>query len=163
MALLDHAKRELRAAGYPVREGEDKLAEVLSGDDDINIMMADNVMELLEVFSKQGHSGMSAPFAISLFTTLAKQEPLGPITGEDSEWVDVSESNGSPMWQNNRCSHVFKDNDHAWDIDGKVFIDPDGSSYTSTDSFVDVEFPYTPTRVNVNVDKDGKVLNEQDV
>jgi len=161
MATLDHAKRELRAAGYPVREGEDKLAEILSGDEDINIMMADNVLELLEVFSKQGHSGFSSSFAIDLFTKLAKQEPLGPITGEDSEWVDVAEmGDGSPMWQNNRCSHVFKDDKHAWDINGKVFVEPDGSSYTSTDSFVDVEFPYTPTTEYVNVDENGDVIND---
>jgi len=159
MGCLDHAKRELRAAGYPVREGEDKLAEVLAGEEDMNVMMADNVMELLEVFANQGHSGFSAPYAISLFTTLAKQEPLGPLTGEDSEWNDVSEMCGNnPQWQNNRCSHVFKDETHAWDIDGKVFIEPGGGSYTNSDSFVNVEFPYVPKRINVQVDEDGNEL-----
>lgn len=161
MNIVKHAKRELKAAGYPVREGEDKLAEVLAGEEDMNVWMADNVMELLEVFTKQGHSGMSAPYAISLFSTLAKQQPLGPLTGEDSEWHDVSESSGKPMWQNIRCSHVFKDEDHAWDIYGKIFVHENDASFSSSDSCVDVEFPYTPKKVEVKVDDDGNVLEEQ--
>jgi len=161
MATLDHAKRELRAIGYKVNEGADKFAEVLKGEDDINDIMADDVLELLDVFCKQGHSGGSAGYAIDIFTKLAMQKPLGPLTGEDSEWVDVAEvSDGNPLWQNNRCSHVFKDNDLAWDIDARVFVDPDGCAYTSYDSRVTIEFPYTPTTVRFNVDADGKILDE---
>ena len=55
------------------------------------------------------------------------------------------------MYQNRRCPHVFKsDADGAYDIDGRVFVDPDGSSYTSRDSRVSIEFPYTPKREYVH-------------
>lgn len=57
--------------------------------------------------------------------------------------------------QNKRCSHVFKDKDgNAYDIDGKVFREPDGCCFTSKDSFVPVTFPYTPKTEYVDVPKD---------
>jgi hypothetical protein len=57
------------------------------------------------------------------------------------------------MWQNNRCCHVFKDNaGNAYDIDGKIFREPDGACYTSRDSRVPVTFPYTPVREYVDVE-----------
>jgi len=64
------------------------------------------------------------------------------------------------LWQNNRCSHVFKDADGAWDIDGKIFTDPQGCSYTNRDSRVMIEFPYVPKREYVNVDDNGVPINE---
>ena len=75
------------------------------------------------------------------------------MTGEESEWNDVSEMMGSPTLQNNRYSSIFKDPDtgRVYDISGKVFVEADGVSYTSGDSQVDVTFPYTPSTEYVNV------------
>lgn len=127
------AERELLAAGY---EPLDKIQQ--------------NVLELLEVFVRQGHSGFSAPFAVEMFRKLALHEPLVPLSGADDEWNDI----GDGMFQNNRCSHVFKDADgRAYDIDGRVFRDPNGCCYTSRDSLVYVTFPYTPTKEYVDVDR----------
>lgn len=76
-----------------------------------------------------------------------------------SPWNDISDMNDGPMWQNNRCSHLFKGADgRAYDLDGRVFIDPDGMSFTGTGSRVFVTFPYTPTREYVKVDADGEPL-----
>jgi hypothetical protein len=78
------------------------------------------------------------------------------LTGEDWEWSDVRHnSDGSIHYQNKRCSHVFKDETGAYDINGKVFYewytDENGekfkSHYTSRDSRVPVTFPYIPTTV----------------
>lgn len=133
--LIDHAKREL--VGYD---------DSLYGD-----MLPKAVLELLEVFSNQGHSGMSAPLVVQMFSKLAMFEPLGPLTGEDSEWNEVTDD----VLQNNRCSTVFKQADRfdgqAYDIEGRVFREPDGSCFTSSDSFTPITFPYTPTRVYVDV------------
>jgi hypothetical protein len=79
-------------------------------------------------------------------------EPIVPLTGEDWEWVNVAEQNGGPLWQNKRCSHVFKDNDGAYDINGIVFYDwyvnEKGeirkSYFTGQGSRVPVTFPYVP-------------------
>ena len=143
--LIQHALRELLAIGYqPVGTEEDGPNEWIQK----------NVLELLEVFSRQGHSGFSAPYCISLFERLARFEPLAPLTGEDDEWMDV----GGGLWQNIRCSHVFKSTaDGAYDIQGRVFRDPDGSSWTKHESRVPVTFPYTPVTeyVEVRPDTDG--------
>ncbi len=134
--LMKHAVRELASAGYGVDCGK------------MNQMMRENVLELIGVFSRQGHSGMSAPFCIGIFKTLASFAPFGPLTGQDDEWMEV----GTGVFQNIRCSHVFKGADgQAYDIDGRIFRYQDGSCCTNHDSRVNVTFPYTPKREYVDV------------
>ena len=99
MGLIDHAKTELEISGLFDKEGD--FYEGMTGK---------AVMELIELFSKQGHSGMSAPIVADIFKKLANYEPLGPITGKDEEWSDVRDiGNGKPWYQNKRCSALFKD------------------------------------------------------
>ena len=140
-----HAKRELQAIGYDLNDKEEGP----------NKWIIDNLLELLEVFAKQGHSGSSAPYCARTFKKLALFEPLSPLTGEDNEWCEVADG----IWQNKRASHVFKQTDryngHAYDIHGRVFKEPDGCCYTNSDSHVLVTFPYTPTTEYVDVEKGG--------
>lgn len=140
-----HAQNEFKAAGWLNNDGtfKNKMQEKI----------CKHVLKLLDVFHEEGHSGSSALYAIRLFSMLAKFEPLVPLTGEDWEWNEV----GSDMWQNKRCSHVFKDanrfDGQAYDINGIVFYDyhtdEDGnkakSYFTSGDSAKPITFPYTPT------------------
>jgi hypothetical protein len=136
--LRDHAVLELQMQGFykDLKEGDPS--------DEMTKMARENVLELLDVFDKQGHSGMSAPWIVGMFTKLAKFEPLGPLTGVDAEWTEVAQEDGEPLWQNKRCSHVFKTPYVAYDINGRVFRDPDGSTYPNRDSRVEIKFPYTP-------------------
>lgn len=127
--LVAFADRELRNLGFDP-EAEEGPAK----------WFYENVMELVETFVGQGHSGMSAPMVVALFEKVALYKPLGPLTGEDSEWTDI----GSGTFQNKRCNHVFKENGVAYDIQGKVFRDASGTCYTNRDSRVDITFPYTP-------------------
>ena len=123
--LIKHCRHELR----------DWFA-ASSGDP--NRWMADGTEELLAVFSSQGHSGASAPFAANLFRTMAAFKPWGPLTGEDDECNEV----GPGVFQNRRVSSVFKEGGEAYWIEGRVFRDPDGSTYTSQKSRVPVTFPW---------------------
>lgn len=140
-----HALNEFRAAGWIDGHGIycDEMQEAI----------CEHVLRLLRVFAREEHSGSSAPYAIDVFSKLAKFEPITPLTGEDWEWVEV----GVGMYQNKRCSSVFKQSDRldgqAYYIDGKVFWSwykskEDGtvfkSHYTSSESRVTVTFPYTP-------------------
>lgn len=140
-----HALMEFKAAGWLRDDG--------TYCDEMQEMICRHVLALLDVFSNEGHSGSTAPYAINMFSRLAKFEPLAPLTGEDWEWNEVSM--GSKCWQNKRASHVFKDEDGAYDINGKVFwewmpdLDENGptgkahkSYYTCRDSSVPVTFPY---------------------
>jgi hypothetical protein len=146
-----HALTEFKAAGWLDDDGNyiDEMQEAI----------CNHVLELIKVFSDEGHSGSTAPYTIDLFKKLAMFEPIVPLTGEDWEWTEIaremSGSNNGTVYQNKRCGRVFKDDDGAYDIDGKVFYNwytnENGkrfkSYYTSRDSRVPVTFPYTPTTV----------------
>ena len=119
MSYIQHAKREFAKLGYkPIEQ---------CGDDP-DKWIQENVLELLEVFSKQGHSGSSAPIAIHYFEKLANWEPLAPIMCTDDEWNDVV----NDMYQNNRCSAVFKSgiDGKPYYLDAIVWRNQTGSSYT---------------------------------
>lgn len=139
---LTWAEQELKLAGYDINDPEDGP----------NRWLAEGTLELLKVFSEQGHSGMSAPYAVALFEKLASWKPLSPLTGADDEWTEV----GPDVWQNKRASNVFKGEDgRAYWMDGIVFwewhsspdIDdgkPYKSYFTSRDSRVFIDsFPWT--------------------
>lgn len=143
--LYSFATRELKTLGYKSIDQEE---------DGPNKWIQENVLELLEVFAKQGHSGSSAPHAISLFTKLASYLPLSPLTGEDHEWKKI----GDGEYQNIRCSSVFKKGENVYDINGKIFKEPSGACYTSNKSRVSVTFPYIPTPKYVNVDIEGNEI-----
>lgn len=141
-STLNHAKRELALLGYtPPAELEDG---------DINKSAQESILELLEVFVKQGHSGFSAQYVLGMFFKLANHSPLKPLTGEDSEWDKVD----FQTYQNNRCDRVFKLTDgRVFDVEGFIFEEPDGARFTNSDSRVYITFPYMPTTEIVKVVK----------
>jgi hypothetical protein len=130
MSILDTAKVELEILNHGIDESAVES----------NKWMRNNILELLEVFAQQGHSGTSAPYCVELFKTLALHKVLTPLTGEDGEWNEVADD----TWQNTRCSRVFKTGNGAYDIDGVVFQDETGAWYTNNESRVSVTFPYMP-------------------
>ena len=133
--LKNYAREELTRAG------------LFDKDSDYDGMLGEAVMKMVEVFADEDHSGMSAGIAINLFSRVAKFEPLTPLTGEDDEWNDV----GDGVYQNRRCPSVFKQDGEAYNIDGKVFREPNGVCFTNRDSRVPVVFPYVPMTEYVDV------------
>lgn len=134
---VKHCRRELHAWF-----AEDKNSP--------NRWMAEHIEQMLMLFAMEGHSGSSAPFAISVFKELASFRPWGPLTGAEDEWSEPINREGTR--QNKRCSSVFREaNGKAYNIDGRVFREPSGSCYTSKDSRVYIEFPYTPKTEYVDV------------
>lgn len=107
--------------------------------------ISEDILQVVEVFSRQGHSGFSANYAINLINKLLRFEPITPLTGENDEWIKL-DYNDDTKYQNKRCSRVFKDaEEKAYDIEGKIFSDNEGKSwYTSKDSRVYIKFPYMP-------------------
>lgn len=62
------------------------------------------ILELIEVFDGQAHSGTEARRVVELFSKLALHEPLIGVTGGDDEWIAIDDG----YYQNKRCSDVFK-------------------------------------------------------
>jgi len=154
--LVEHARREFEIAGW---------FDDVEDDFDINRMMAEDIMELLEVFANQGHSGFSGSYAVSLFKRLGSYDIISPLTGEPDEWNDISDHYGrtEKVYQNRRKSTVFKDENGSYDIEGRIFVEPNGGAYTSGDSRIPVEFPYVPKRTYVYVDENGVPTGEEKV
>lgn len=120
--LVDHAKKELEIAG------------LFDKDSDYNGMFADAVIELIEVFSKQGHSGFSSSIVSGLFYKLSKFQTITPLTGEDNEWTEVNKeiTNGREILQNNRNGSVFKDGKDGtpYCVDAIVWRTQSGFTFT---------------------------------
>ncbi len=131
MSLIDHAKSEFEFAGWP-------------GDDEMQKKMCDDLLELLGTFSKQDHSGFSAQYCLSYFDKLARFQAITPLSGSDNEWNEVDNGNDGIMYQNKRDPSIFKEtNGNSFWVDGKIFRDPDGCTYTSGESHVEITFPWT--------------------
>lgn len=108
MNLVEHAKEELTRAG------------LFDKDSDYDEMLGDAVLELVEKFAAQGHSGFSAMQTLAIFDRVARFKTLSPITSDPSEWVEVSDYfNGKGVWQNRRNPAVFSnDGGKTWyDLD----------------------------------------------
>jgi hypothetical protein len=145
--LVDYAKEELKRIG------------MIDSGEEYNDWASKAILDLIELFSSQSHSGFTAPYVASVFYRLAMFKPISPLTGEDDEWREMT----SGGFQNKRYSAVFKDSKDgtAYNIEGKVFTDDGEVWYTSGDSRVDVTFPYVvpdkPERVYRNKEKEEKL------
>ena len=130
--LVDFAKDELARAG------------LFDPDSDYDGELGKSVLELVEVFAKQGHTGNSAAMAMSIFAIVGTFKPLTPLSGADDEWTEIAEENGKTLYQNKRCPTVFKTNDVAYDIDATVLVSADGDRTWNRDCARNITFPYTP-------------------
>lgn len=115
MTLEEYAKYELEMAG------------LFNKDSDYNGMLAKSVMELIKVFSKQGHSGCSANMTLNLFNKLSMFKPISPLTGKDKEWVKVTKD----LYQNRRNSEIFKEgkNGKPYFISAYIKRTPNGNTW----------------------------------
>ena len=103
MSLTEHAKRELQLAG------------MFDDDSDYGGDIGRDVMDLIEVFSKQGHSGGSAQLTLAIFEKVANYQNLTELSPDQNEWNDVSEISGyapNTMWQSKRRPDAFS-KDHG--------------------------------------------------
>lgn len=129
MSIIESAKREMKAANF--------------GDDDSRVMV-----EILERFFSQWDSGGAVHAVAPVLQRLIAGKPLGPLTGEDSEWFDPL--GDGIMMQNVRCGSVFKD----WRLpDGSLSLVAGEGALTVHDidnPAWDGKFPYIMDRAEVS-------------
>lgn len=110
--LVEYAHAELQRAG------------MFDADADYGGALGHAVLEVVKVFARQEHSGMSAALSISLLGRLLQFRPLSPISGNPDEWQDVSEASGEPMWQNRRDGTAFsKNGGKSWYLLDELKVD----------------------------------------
>lgn len=102
-ALVAHARAELEAAGLLAEHGP------------YDGMIGQAVLELVQTFADQGHSGYSAGMTLEAFHIVAGWGVLTPLTFEDDQWV----KHDNDVWQHRRKSSVFSaDRGATWyDLD----------------------------------------------
>lgn len=124
MNLKDFAKQELYLTG------------MFDEDSVYGGMIGKAVMELIEVFSNQGHSGYSADIVSELFHKLSIFKPIALLTGNDDEWFLCA---GADLYQNKRNSAVFKDgkNGRAYYINAYAKRLPNGTTWQGSLSLKD--------------------------
>jgi hypothetical protein len=130
---------------------------------------AKEILALCEAFGRSGQSGGSAPMTASAISQAVKklmlQEPICDVTGHENEWVDITEMNsGESMWQNRRCSRLFKyPNEKCSYVDaivwkgeeeydtftGRVYIDDKNFELIGSSQFV--KFPFKPKTFYIDV------------
>jgi len=144
----------------------------LTTPDVIIIPFKKEILALCEAFGKSGQSGGSAPYTASAISRavnkLLLHEPISDITGDECEWVDVTQIGyDSTMYQNNRCSSLFKNgiNSRAHYLDaivwqgeeehdsftGRVYIDSNNFELISSSQYVN--FPFKPKTFYIDVIK----------
>ena len=98
------------------------------------------IIALCDKFGRSGQSGGSAGYTAKVISQvvekLCRQEPIGPLTGIEEEWVDVSHFSDSRgrddiMYQNRRCSALFKNiNGKLWYLDAISWRAQAGSNWS---------------------------------
>lgn len=110
---------EVKRAQYEI-----DLVGLSDKDSDYGGMIGDAVMQLIRLFSAQGHSGFSASMTGSIFYRLVQGKALTPVTSDPDEWLEVTKEmypqekivKGDRIWQNKRQYSVFsKDNGKTWE------------------------------------------------
>ena len=77
--MTDWARNELQLAGLFDKES------------DYEGMLGEAVMELMDKFAEQGHSGFSASLVSSIFDRLSHWKPLSELTNDPAEWMEVTD------------------------------------------------------------------------
>jgi len=142
---IKHAEREFIRAGYEPLDQEQE--------DGPNKWIQENVMELLEVFSKQGHSGSSAPYCIKMFSELAKFKIITPI--KSAEEFDFCGEEGRSN-QSRVISGVFQDDRGEYYIDAVVLRTKTGGWHGNAEHLgiprhIYVKYPFMPKTFHIDV------------
>ena len=140
----------------------DKLLEKCKDDDSkiMQNMMNNDVLELLKVFSEQGHSGFSAPIASKLFYKLANHKLITEVEDNPDDWDEEG--------QHKYISSIFKrDDGTCYYMYGRLFTEPGRDAFfCSKDSNIDITFPVKPSDleskyINLHYKIDDKPISEQ--
>lgn len=133
--LIEFAKNELKIIEDSCKDDAEGLKMQQAIDK--------NILDIIEMFSKQGHSGSTAMYTINMLDKLLSYKPITPLTGEDNEWEKLDYGDDI-AYQNKRCPSVFKTADgKCYNTEAKVFSDDNGHTwYTSGDSREYITFPY---------------------
>lgn len=120
------------------------------------------ILALVDKFGKSGQSGGSAPYTAGALSEAVKklclQKPICEITGMEDEWGECAEN----VFQNSRCSALFKDGKDAQAhyLDAIIWKTENGTTWGGVAYLNDKKvlsrqyvksFPFTPKTFFIDV------------
>jgi len=167
MYLWAKAELDRLIVGCEEKEGKDGL--------EMQKAITKDILDIVKVFCTQGHSGTSANYTLNMIKRLLDWKPITALTGEESEWGEPHNSNGTMTQQNKRCSAVFRDNQDnstAHYIYGRVYSDNGGHSWFTgnhkdgvVQSSVPVTFPFyvpdKPEYIYLNGEDSEEIITDE--
>lgn len=112
------------------------LALRKSNTDAVVLEFEPQILAIEKAFSESGQSGGSAPYVIeAIISTIRKSlngEAFSPLTGEDNEWVDISEATEGETFISQRDSRVFKEMGNCFMVSALVIKMENGTCYTGS-------------------------------
>jgi len=133
------------------------------------------ILAIVDKFRNSGQSGGSAPYTAHAISETIKKlclhKTLTPLTGKDDEWEDISHyGDGNTMFQNNRDSTLFKDeNGKCYSVDAIIWQGEDeyDTYHSIVDGFKSIgyikKFPFIPKTFyidTIRVDYDSVLHGE---
>ena len=130
------------------------------GEKEMQNKMNNDVLELLKVFSEQGHSDFSASIATRLFYKLANYKLVTEVEDNPDDWNEYG--------QHKYISSIFKRKDGTcYYMYGRLFAEPNSDNFFyNKASNVDVTFPIKPfdlesRYIRLHYKIDDKPISEQ--
>lgn len=115
--MFQHAVTELIAAGYPIPSSiilrmPPQKGIVLRADDpqsDPDSHFTENLLAMIAIWIQAGHSGGSAPMAVSMMERILSFKTLTPLTNNPDEWYEHGAPDNTPagFYQNKRRGEAF--------------------------------------------------------
>lgn len=118
MNIIDHAKRELKLAGF-----DPNLDPVVSK------FIWDSLIKLLGVYKDISRVPEMDSIILEFFNILARGETLSPLNGTDSEWIELNHHDDDIVFQNVRNNYLFKCKDGTVKYSNGVIQNSDGYLY----------------------------------
>lgn len=125
------------------------------------------ILALVEKFGLSGQSGGSAPYTAGAISEAVKKLclhiPICPIMGIDEEWHECSKETGDnkPVYQNKRCSAIFKEEDRVHYLDAITWATQSGACWSGSALLATGDkiysrqyiksFPFTPKTFVIDV------------
>lgn len=135
MSMVEFAENELKLLLDTCTDEEAKNVQKVINKD---------ILDIIKLFSEQGHSGFSAHYSMNILKRLMDYKPLSPITDNENEWTKLDYDNDL-AFQCKRCPSLFKDSDgRVYNVEGRIFSDDSGHTwYTNGNSRIYVTLPYS--------------------
>lgn len=122
--------------------------------------MEEEIVALADAFGRSGQSGGLAPYVSEVISRIVRalcmQEPVSALTGEDDEWEEIAKDEAEPLYQNKRCSALFKIGPRIRYINAVTFVDENGNGFGGViEGISSVQlvksFPFKPKTFLINV------------